>query len=104
MTKLAIATDALGKATDRLVIDLVTLLEAADKAESAKAFTRTLSDWCAELIGRATNMAAQAVLSVAETAERRSNGNTMRVSDLHQRLDAYDQRLAALEEKAVGND
>jgi hypothetical protein len=104
MTKLAVTADALGKATDRLVVDLVTLLEATDKAEPAKALARTLSDWCAELIGRATNMAAQAVLSVAETAERRSNGNTTRVSDLHQRLDAYDVRLTALEEKAVGDD
>ena len=122
--------DPLGLATDR-VIAAITALLPAERRGLARELGSALGDWIAELTGRATALAAGAVVHVhkrVEDLESRERRRSERLTELQRQVNgqvdriwAYqlpeDQRnelialiyklatrVEALEEKAVGDD
>lgn len=80
--------DPLGQATDT-VITAITALLPTDKQPLAEALGRSLGRWCEELIGRATALAAGAVVHVhkrVEDLEARERRRSERITELQRQV------------------
>lgn len=78
--------DELTNATDAFVKAVGNLLP-TDRTEALAVFTVALSDLLAAVTGRATSMAAGAVVAVHEATQRRLDNQSQRITDLSHQLD-----------------
>lgn len=89
--------DPLGLATDT-VIAAITALLPTDKQPLAEALGRSLGRWCEELIGRATALAAGAVVHVhkrVESLEARERRRSDRLDELQRTVNGQVDRIWA---------